>query len=325
MKTILPPTLKPGDKVGLISPSNTVADRLEVMDKAIGQLERELNIQIVSGEYAFGQRFYTSGTVEEKLNDLHQMVADPDVKAIFFSIGGKVAIELIDRIDYELIKKNPKIFLGISDSTTILNPIYAMTGLITFFGFEMHEFGRRDMPFEIEMMKKVLFDGENIDYYQNKNWCDFYSSKARYHGWNCIRLGKAEGKLVGGTANSIILLGQSEYCPDFKDNILVLEDFMKSKNDIHRILSYFRLHGVFDIISGLILGYFCGSDSNAKLGNDRELRDLVLEITDGYDFPIMQVGEIGHYVENIILPIGGKVWMDAEELKFGMGERKVIS
>lgn len=105
-----------------------------------------------------------------------------------------------------------------------------------------------------------------------------------------------------------------------KDTILVLETYMLHKKQIHRMLMSLRLKGVFNNIAGLIIGYCLGSDDPEVIGNEQSMKELLLEVTEGYDFPIMQIGEIGHKVDNIMLPIGAQATMDATELTFSIDE-----
>ena len=109
----------------------------------------------------------------------------------------------------------------------------------------------------------------------------------------------------------ILNLIDTPYFPELDGSILACESYLLSKRDINARYKVLRLKKVFEKISGLIVGYNHGSDDPKILGNDRDIKDIVLEATAGYDFPIMEVGEIGHRVENIILPIGGKAKLDA--------------
>jgi muramoyltetrapeptide carboxypeptidase LdcA involved in peptidoglycan recycling len=99
-----------------------------------------------------------------------------------------------------------------------------------------------------------------------------------------------------------------------------METYRLHKKSIHRALFSLRLHGILDKIKGLLLGYLVGSDDPEYPGDERDLKELVLEATDGYDFPIMQIGEVGHYVENTQIPVGAKATIDATDLKFRIDE-----
>ncbi len=131
MKIIKPKKLQKGDTVAIVSPSNAVPEELkEKFNNGVKFLE-SLVLKVKIGKNALGRYYYSSGTVEERLSDIHEAFADKSVKAVIMSIGGNTANNLLDGLDFNLIRKNPKIFLGISDATTLLDPIFSKTSLIT--------------------------------------------------------------------------------------------------------------------------------------------------------------------------------------------------
>ncbi len=304
--------------MAVISPSQPVVDRKDNLLKAISSLEEKLDLKIVLAPHAMDEFFYSAGKVERRLDDIHWAFSDPEIKAIFMSVGGGTAIDLVDKLDYELISKNPKVLTGISDATTLLNAINRKTGLVSFLGMELTDFGIEEMDYEIEWMRKVWFEEGPINYWQNSNWRDFDNLPNRYRGWREIKPGRAEGKLVGGNLSSFYSLLNTPYMPETKDNILVIETYKLAKKQIHQALQALRLKGFLDEISGLIIGYLIGSDDPTKTGNDRDIAEIVQEVCGGYSFPVMEVGEIGHNVENLILPIGGKATFDTNRLEFSV-------
>lgn len=325
MQPIKPPRLKPGDRVGVVAPSQSVYDRLDRFNHAGPKLEKLLNIKLEYAPHCLGKYHYSSGTVEERLADFHQMIKDPTIKAIFFAVGGHTANELIPRLDYQLIKDNPKIITGLSDCTTLLNPIYAKTGLITFHGFEFSGYGYPEpRDYELASLKTTFFAGNVGQIRPNPAWRDWRDTPTTYSGWSSFRDGSATGHLVGGNISSIKHFIDTPYSPDWQGAILFLEAYKLAKRTLHNALSELALRQVFRQISGLILGYCVGSDDPSIDGNDRPLRDVVLEATEGYTFPIIQVGEIGHYVENAIIPIGARAALDTRQLSFTI-EESVVS
>lgn len=316
MEYIKPRKLRLGDKVAVVSPSNPIKGREADFAKAVKRFKEVLGLELVAGKNAFNEFYYSAGTAEERAGDLNAAFLDPEIKAIFFSYGGNTCIDLIERLDYDLIKKNPKIVCGISDGTTLLNSITAKTGLITFLGMEFFEFANREMRYEFEYMKKIWFDGSVGEVKPNPNWTNFDQLPTRYAGWRTIKPGAAEGRLAGGNFNCFAQLLSTPFMTELRGNILIVETYNQHKKQIHRSLMQLRINGAFKEISGLVIGYCTGSDDPEKKGNDRDIKDILLEVTDGYSFPIMEVGEIGHYVENIIIPIGGRAKLAATEKKF---------
>jgi muramoyltetrapeptide carboxypeptidase len=160
MQIIKPKKLQKGDIVAIVSPSNAVAEELRgQFDNGVKFLE-SLGLKVKIGKNALGRYYYSSGTIEERLSDIHEAFADKEVKAVIMSIGGNTANHLLDELDFDLIRKNPKIFLGISDGTTLLNPIFSKTGLITYHGPDLiFTFGQPISPAIKDNLIKTLFDG----------------------------------------------------------------------------------------------------------------------------------------------------------------------
>lgn len=317
-----PPKLHPGDLIAIISPSQppTVKHSHDDFEKA-RHFEQSTGLRTVVAPNALAEHYYSAGTIQQRLNDFHRALKNPDVKGIMFSVGGNTAIELVDKLDYELIKQHPKVIAGISDATTLLNPIFAKTGLITFLGPEFTDFALEPMAYEVASMKQAWLDGDLGDIRPNPDWRDFDGLPTAYRGWETIRPGVAEGHIIGGNYSSFTQLYHTEYAPDISDSILVMECYKYSKRDIHSALARLKFWGAFDKINGLIIGYCLGSDDPAGKGNERSMADLALEVTDGYNFPIMQIGEIGHNVENIMLPIGARARLDATAKAFTILEK----
>ncbi len=326
MRIIKPKKLQKGDIVAIISPSGGVSKELRRQFNNGVKFLKGLGLKVKIGKNALGRYYYSSGTAEERLSDIHEAFADKEVKAVIMSIGGNTANHLLDGLDFDLIKKNPKIFLGISDGTTLLNPIFSKTGLITYHGPDLiFTFGEPMSLIIKNNLIKALFNGKIGQLYPNPDWkgLDELNKDEKYKGWQCVRKGKASGKLIGGNITCLENLDNTEFRPDYKNKILFLEAYMVGIEDIDMILTHFRQAKVFDEINGLILGHFYGSRIQDKK-QDREVRDVILEVTKNYSFPILEIGEIGHNVENYIMPIGCQATIDAGKKYFSIDEKTVL-
>lgn len=326
MKTIKPNKLQEGDTVAIISPSGGVPDELkEQFNKGIKFLE-SLGLKVKIGKNALKRYYYSGGTVAERLSDIHDAFSDKEVKAVIMSIGGASANHLLESLDFDLIRNNPKIFCGISDGTTLLNPIFSKSGLVTYHGPDLiFTFGLSMSPIIKENLRKTLFDGKVGQLQQNPNWAGLSKSNKneKYKGWRCIRSGKASGKLVGGNVNCLLSFENTDFRPDYDGSILFLEAYMMTVEDLHQSFVHFRQAGIFDKIKGLILGHFYGSHMEDKQ-QDREVSEVVLEVTKNYSFPILEIGELGHNVENYILPIGCAATIDTDKKYFSIDEQTVL-
>lgn len=311
-----PSKLKKGDKVALISPSNPIKDRTELAMRAVKNFEQYTGLEVIVSKNALGKSYYSSGTKQERLDDFHEAIANPEIKAVLFSVGGSVAIDMVDEINYELIARNPKIIAGISDGTTLLTPINQKTGLITFLGLEFLQYADFDMKYQVENIEKTWFSGEVDEITPNTNWKDLKGFYNEYSGWQTIQKGKASGIITGGNDTCFKYFLNTSFQPNLKGKILVLEGYKRPKREIHRVLKEYKLRGAFDDISGLLLGYYVGADDQSVVGHERPFNELVIETVDRPDLPILQIGEIGHHVENIMLPIGAQAEFNANTKEF---------
>ncbi len=326
MQIIKPKRLQKGDIVAIVSPSGFVPNELKTEFNDGIKFLKNLGLKVKVGKNALKRYYYSAGTVEERLSDIHEAFADKSVKAVIMSIGGESANQLLDGLDFDLIKNNPKIFSGISDGTTLLNPIFFKTGLITYHGPDLiFAFGEPMSPKIKENLIKTWFEGKVGQLQPNPNWkgLDKLNKNEKYQGWECVRKGKASGRLMGGNINCLINLENTPFKPDYKKSILFLEAYMYNVSVLDQVFVHFRQAKIFDEISGLILGHFYGSHMEDKK-QDREVKDVILEVTKDYSFPILEVGEIGHNVENYIMPIGCRAAIDAEAKYFSIDESTVL-
>lgn len=326
MQIIKPKKLQKGDTVAIVSPSGGVPTELKDQFNNGIKFLKSLGLKVKIGKNALGRYFYSSGTISERLSDIHEAFADKSVKAIIMSIGGSTANSLLNELDFDLIKKNSKIFMGISDGTTLLNPIFAKTGLITYHGPDLiFTFGLPMSSIIKENIIKTFFEGKVGQLHPNSDWkgLDVLNKNEKYQGWQCIRKGIATGRLIGGNITCLENLDYTKFRPDYKKAILFLEAYGIKTEELDMMFTHFFQANVFDEISGLVLGHFYGSHMADKK-QDREVKDVILEVTKDYSFPILEVGEIGHNVENYIISIGCRATIDAEKKYFSIDEETVI-
>lgn len=304
----------------MFSPSWPTDER-QKFDQGIRKL-KSLGLNVKIAEHTHSKHYYSAGTRDERLEDFQTLWADPEVRMVLMSQGGSTANQLLDGIDYEMLQSDPKILAGISDGTTLLNAVYAKTGLITFHGPDViWTFGQEMSPQVEQNILSTLFGGKPIDLGPNDNWQHQLKPEIKYPGWRCLREGKATGRLVGGHTRVLVNTIFAGYGPDFEGSIL----FLEGTDDVartHSFMTSLRLHGVFDSVVGVILGWFEGSElEESELY--RPVSEAFLEETEDYDFPILEIGELGHYVENYVLPIGCNATIDATRKQFSLNESPV--
>jgi muramoyltetrapeptide carboxypeptidase len=308
-KIIKPKRLEKGDTIGIISPSGSAAYNKKMFNAGL-KVIKKLGFDYKLGKNVYAEldehkNNYSAGTVEQRIEDLHWVFEDKEVDAIICSTGGVTANQLLRHIDYNIIKKNPKIFSGMSDITTLENPIFAKTGLVTFHGpivMFMWEFAKEQELFLNAVKPEPL--GQIKPFKPNT--------------WQTIKPGKTSGRLVGGNFNTVAKLLGTEFEPDWRNKILLLEAFQMKSESVEDVMSDYANHGVYDKISGMIIGHLDGYD------NKPDIATVVKRVTEGYNFPILKIDEFGHNCKNITIPIGVKATVDATNKTFSIDESAVI-
>lgn len=292
---MLPNKLKVGDTIGIISPSAPVTEDLKERFNYGLQIFKDMGLKVVLSKNVYSNTLGYSATIDEKVEDIHEMFLNKEVKAIICSQGGQNSNTILPYLDYELIKNNPKIIMGISDSTAILNAIYAKTGLVTYHQSDViWSFYGKASQKQINDFKLRLIDGKN-------------GKIEHFTKWKCIKDGIAEGKLIGGNLWTLTKLLETEYCPDFNNSILFLEEYAAESplDEIDSKINLLKQHKVFEKIKGLWLGYYEKDTETSKF------EDVIINNLKEYTFPILKCNDFGHNCENVVMPIGTKVKLDA--------------
>lgn len=303
MQTLIPSPLQTGDTIGFLAPASRPADMGRV------QLAKErfesMGYQIKLAKNLGKERGYLAGTDEERLADLHELFADTEVKAILCVRGGYGSGRMLDRLDYELLRNNPKIFCGYSDITSLHNAIYTKTGLVTYAG-PMPAVDWYNTPDSYSM--RVFFD-----VLQNTTAPYTYPIPAN-HRIVCRKPGTASGRLFGGNLALFVSLLGTPYLPALDGAILYLEDVGEEPYRIDRMLNQLRLAGVFERISGLVLGQFtdCEVDYTAK--KSITLQEVFDDYLEPLTIPVLTNFPHGHVAQNATLPHGVMVDLDTNEL-----------
>ncbi len=236
-----PATLREGDTVGLISSGFRILQDSD-LQYAIERLTA-LGLKVKPGQALLKQHGYFAGTDEERAADINQLFADSSVKGIVQLRGGFGSARLLDLLDYELIAKNPKIFMGMSDTTALLLAIYHKTGLVTFHGPNA---GREWPAFTCQYVKAVLFENKAVTFKNPEHKTDdLIITEDRIQ---VIKPGQAQGRLIGGNLTVLTSLIGSNYLPDFTNAILFLEEVAEAPYRIDRMLTQLKLAGVLDQI-----------------------------------------------------------------------------
>lgn len=304
--TIKPNKLKKGDIVGVISPSSAVLSKadlafgMKVLEDLGFKPKLGLKALAVHGNYQAGPR-------EDRLSDFHTMFADDEVKAIFCTSGGYASIQLLPDIDWDLVRKNPKVFIGYSDITMLLNAIHSKTGLITFHGptIDALDTGRT---------KGGKYTITNLMYALTKGTPQKYPS---FTEWKTLKPGRAESELLGGNLNIVASLLGMPHEPKWDGKILFIEEVGATIEEIDHYLWRLRVARVFKKIDGLVVGKITNiqsieteNDYWTALDKPLTIEDVILRATEGFNFPILYGVDFGHEVPSLTLPVGASAKLD---------------
>ena len=297
----IPKRLSRGDAIGIVSPSTPVTPDLKGQFRRGITFLEALGFKVIVGEHVSSTSFGYAASPQEKAEDINRMFADESIRAILCSQGGATANACLPYLNWDNIRKYPKVFLGISDITVLLNAIHHKTGLVTFHGSDLlRGFGRNPTLYDRQEFIAGLMDSR-VD--------QIPPSRAR----RMIRSGVAEGKLLGGNLPCLLKLAGTPYFPDFTDAILFVEAIGITPEECDNRFQQLKQMGVFDQIHGAIVGFIDGlqNDERALM----QMEDVLLRVTMDYEFPVLKVEDFGHNCPNTVLPVGGKVKVDADQGK----------
>jgi muramoyltetrapeptide carboxypeptidase LdcA involved in peptidoglycan recycling len=312
MESIFPEKLKRGDKIVVIAPSdsmNFISENVKIIAR---ERFTEMGLEVSFGKNANEVNEFDSSSIESRINDLHDAFLDKNIKGIFTAFGGFNSNQLLRYIDWDIVRNNPKIFVGYSDITALQNAIYAKTGLVTYSGPDYSTFGQKlYFDYTLEYFKKCILNKEEFTVVPSESWSDdgwFPEQEKRKlftnDGWWVINKGSATGKILGANLCTFNLLQGTEFFPDISGAILFLEDDSDSKvvNFERDLQSIIHLPN-FNEVKGIVIGRF----QNASVIKIDQLIKIVKTKKELSNIPILANVDFGHTDPMITFPIGGDV------------------
>jgi muramoyltetrapeptide carboxypeptidase len=314
-----PKALRAGDTVGLVTPSSYVSDpdRLALAERTLDYF----GLRVKWGRHVRKRSGYLGGTVEERVEDLHSMFRDPEVHAVFAIRGGYGAAQLLDRIDYALVRRNSKIFLGYSDITALHLAIRKKAGLVTFHGpVVLSGFS----GFTQTWFRKALFSTEPLGSLTNPP----ETNRLRpAHALRAVRPGRARGPLIGGNLTLISTTMGTPYEIETRGSILFLEDVDEQPYSVDRMLTQLRLAGKFDSVAGVIFGECSGCrprEFRPSFESTLSLGEVLDSILGDLKVPVLSGLTIGHTDDQLTLPLGVNAVLDADTGVLAVEEAGVV-
>jgi len=290
--------LQPNQTVGIIAPASPVNES-EIAEGL--KLLESFPLKIKYGEHVFDRLNYLAGSDNDRVSDLHRMFSDPNIKAIFCARGGYGSARLLNKIDFDLIRKNPKIIVSFSDLTALLLALYTKTGLITIHGPTL----------------SVLPN--------NKNWehlsrliASLYKPQIFFKQGKEINKGTARGILLGGNLSTICSLLDTSFLPSFEGVILFLEEKGESPYKLDRMLTQLLMSGHLEHLSALIIAQI------EDCGEMEIINSMLQERLGRLTMPVVAGLPVGHGNENISLPLGLPSVLDTESMVLTIEEAAVL-
>jgi muramoyltetrapeptide carboxypeptidase len=305
--TLRPQKLRAGDMVALVAPAGPLAspeelERAEKIVRTLGLVPR-----VMPG--ASLQLGYLAGSDERRAADFNEAVRDPQVRGIFALRGGYGTMRILDRIDYDACRRDPKVILGYSDLTALLNVITQRTSVVTFHGpvAALSDFTEN----EVAWLRAAVMSAEPLG--------TLCVPDARV-----LSGGVAKGRLAGGNLSLITALVGTPHEIDTAGTILVIEDVDEAPYRIDRMLTQLRLSSALNSVAGIVAGGFtnCDVPEDHRYAGLR-LADVLADRLRDLGVPVLLDLPVGHIEEQWTLPLGAMASLDTEERSLTITESAV--
>lgn len=304
-RLIKPARLRPGQTIGLVTPASNTPENEDIETAA--DIVRSLGFSVKKANNIYARTSYLAGSDEDRARDLNAMFADDDVAAIFCVRGGYGTTRILPYLDYALIRANPKVLMGYSDITGLLNAIFVKTGLVGFHGpnaldnFSDYALGEYEKVLLRPAARTVI--GQAPPFATRRGRIDRQNRLTR------ITRGKARGRLIGGNLTLLTAINGTPYEPDYSDSILFLEDISEAPYRVDRMLTELWLSGHLDRVRGIAIGKFTDFDSG---GNQFSMEEVFRMRFEPLGVPTLRGLMIGHIDDQTTVPIGIEAELDAD-------------
>ncbi|MDD4762202.1 MAG: LD-carboxypeptidase [Candidatus Pacebacteria bacterium] len=317
---MIPKKIKRGDKVMVVAPSDSLSLISEKIKLIVDKRFSKMGLELSFSKHVKELDEFDSSSIESRVGDLHEAFLDKSVKGIFTAFGGFNCNQLLRYLDWNLIRNNPKVFIGYSDTTALQNAIFAKTGLVTYSGPSYSAFGQKFyFDYTLKYFKKCVFGNKEFNILPSKTWSDdrWYLNQEdrkliKNDGWLVINEGVARGKILGANISTFKLLQGTEYFPDISNSILFLEDDSESKmynfdRDLQSLIHLPDFHKV----KGIVIGRF----QNASQIKNEHLINIIKSKKELNRVPVLANVDFGHTDPMITFPIGGEAKLTASSKK----------
>ena len=314
-----PSRLQAGDEIRVVAPSRSLAIVKGEQRRLAEERLMNLGFTVTYGKTALLHDDFFSNSIEDRIEDIHDAFRDPKVKGIFTGIGGYNANQLLRYLDYDLIRENPKVWIGYSDITALSLAIYKKTGLNTYCGPHFSTFGMKaGLEYTMEYFKKAVFLDEGFRIEPSDTWSDdswhLEQDDRTFHpnrGYMAIQEGEASGTIIAGNLCTLNLLQGTEFMPSLKDTILFIEDDEESHpfsfdRDLQSLLHLPEAAG----LKGIVIGRF---QQNSGM-TDYALQEIIASKSELKGLPVIADANFGHVHPFATVPVGAKAAISVKDV-----------
>ncbi|MBL8310320.1 MAG: LD-carboxypeptidase [Burkholderiales bacterium] len=305
LRRIKPPALRRGDLVALFSPGGAVEDSL--IHRSTQHLE-SLGLRVMHAARLRAVRGNTAGTIGQRLTDVHALFANPEVRALWAVRGGSGTAQLLPYLDYDLVRRNPKIVVGYSDITALTLALFARAGLV---GFHAPVASSSFSPFTVENLTAALFEGRMPHVQHTAPEHERRAGAEPHFAQRTINGGSAEGVLLGGNLSVLASLVGTPYLPDVPRMLLFLEEISESPYRIDRMLTQLQQAGVLSQAAAVLMGIFVKCDI-APGDDSLPLQQALSDHFSSRPVPATYGLSFGHVASQWVLPVGIRGRFDAD-------------
>lgn len=323
---VVPKALNEGDKIAVLAISRSLGGIMKQsgfteVDIELGRQRLEaFGLEVAFGKHVMECNAHLTASIRSRVEDFHDAFSNPDINAVLAVSGGVGAIQMLRDIDYDLVRSNPKIFCGYSDTTVVSNALYVKTGLVSYYGPNFSSFFmKRGFEFTEQAFGKALFSNEPFSAVPAEHWSDDPWAADQENrdflpneGFWAINQGEAEGTVVGGSCYSVNILQGSEFFPALDGSVLFLESPGEGKGSLMALDKCIRALSFqkdFSKIRGIVIGRY-GRSARIDRNN---LTELLRTISGIPNIPILANVDFGHTTPVMTIPIGGRCMLKVDE------------
>ena len=307
MTPIKPEKLKAGDMIGIVAPASRPTHP-SALNQGVRSIEN-LGFRVKVAPHVLDRHGFLAGTDQDRLSDFHGMFTDSEVHGIICVRGGYGAARLLPDIDFDIIRNHPKVFVGYSDITALINAVYQNTGLVTFWGpMVASEMSPVFDPYNRSSFLKAISQTDPVGLIEHPS--DMPSIEI-------LSSGKKSGRLIGGTLSLLCAVLGTPFDIDYQDAILFIEEVGEEPHRIDRMLTQLLQTGKLNQVRGIVISECAGCESapyrpafpNGNFSIEEIFADRLIPL----GIPIIYGLALGHGKYKATLPVGVQVTLDGNK------------